>query len=194
MHLLFNIDALLSLFDQSSIAKLNDSQYYLALELCKFLEKKNQDSLYLWTYKDTKAPIVSYLESEYGYNPEHTYWASNPLELLDYIRDTCQVPENKIVFVDYQANKSLPYQTALSKTQYTRIGPLDFIVESESRHYRETKKYISCYAKEFMKLCIMASVIHIDAVRPEGSDEFLQGSCSHLAHSRTVEIHQGMFS
>lgn len=149
MHLLFNIDALLSLFDQSSIAKLNDSQYYLALELCKFLEKKNQDSLYLWTYKDTKAPIVSYLESEYGYNPEHTYWASNPLELLDYIRDTCQVPENKIVFVDYQANKSLPYQTALSKTQYTRIGPLDFIVESESRHYRETKKYISCYAKEF---------------------------------------------
>lgn len=97
----------------------------------------------------TKAPIVSYLESEYGYNPEHTYWASNPLELLDYIRDTCQVPENKIVFVDYQANKSLPYQTALSKTQYTRIGPLDFIVESESRHYRETKKYISCYAKEF---------------------------------------------
>jgi len=106
-------------------------------------------SAYLWTYKDTKAPIVSYLESEYGYNPEHTYWASNPLELLDYIRDTCQVPENKIVFVDYQANKSLPYQTALSKTQYTRIGPLDFIVESESRHYRETKKYISCYAKEF---------------------------------------------
>ena len=149
MHLLFNIDALLSLFDQSSIAKLNDSQYYLALELCKFLEKKNQDSLYLWTYKDTKAPIVSYLESEYGYNPEHTYWGSNPLELVDYIRDTCQVPENKIVFVDYQANKSLPYQTALSKTQYTRIGPLDFIVESESRHYRETKKYISCYAKEF---------------------------------------------
>ena len=71
------------------------------------------------------------------------------MELLDYIRDTCQVPENKIVFVDYQANKSLPYQTALSKTQYTRIGPLDFIVESESRHYRETKKYISCYAKEF---------------------------------------------
>ena len=137
------------MFDQSSIAKLNDSQYYLALELCKFLEKKNQDSLYLWTYKDTKAPIVSYLDSEYGYNPEHTYWASNPLELLDYIRDTCQVPENKIVFVDYQANKSLPYQTALSKTQYTRIGPLDFIVESESRHYRETKKYISCYAKEF---------------------------------------------
>lgn len=161
MHLLFNIDALLSLFDQSSIAKLNDSQYYLALELCKFLEKKNQDSLYLWTYKDTKAPIVSYLESEYGYNPEHTYWASNPLELLDYIRDTCQVPENKIVFVDYQANKSLPYQTALSKTQYTRIGPLDFIVESESRHYRETKKYISCYAKEFANCYMNAYYITV---------------------------------
>ena len=145
----FNIDALLSLFNQNSIAKLNDSRYYLAPELCKFLEKKNQDSLYLWSYNGAKVPIVSYLENEYGYNPEHTYWAINPLELLDYIRDTCQVPENKIAFVDYQANKSLPYQAALSKTQYTRIDPLDFIVESESRHYRETKKYISCYAKEF---------------------------------------------
>lgn len=145
----FNIDALLSLFDQSNITQIDDSPYHLAPELCKFLELKNPDEIYLWSYNGAFAPVVSYLQEKYNYNPEHTYWEPNPLKLLDYIRDTCKVSENNIAFVDYQSNRRLPYQAILSTTYYARIDPLDFLVESESRRYKEIKKYSSCYAKEF---------------------------------------------
>ena len=145
----FNIDALLSLFDHHSITKLNDSKYRLAPELCKFLEQKNPDKIYLWSYNGKFVPIISYLESEYDYNPDHTYGALNPVELLDFIKNECNVSENDITFIDYQSNRFLPYQAALSNTEYTRIDPLDFILKSESQDYKESKEYISCYAKEF---------------------------------------------
>ena len=51
------------------VAKLNDSQYYLALELCKFLEKKNQDSLYLWTYKDSVSSLTTSSKSVMSLRP-----------------------------------------------------------------------------------------------------------------------------
>ena len=69
--------------------------------------------------------------------------------MLDYIRDTESISENNITFVDYKANRTLPYYDVLLETQYMYIDSLDFLVESESRRYRETRKYISCYAKAF---------------------------------------------
>ena len=147
--IVFNIDALLSLSDYNRINSFNNSPYHFSPELRQFLEKKNPDNIYLWSYNGALAPVVSYLQDKYNYNPEHTYWAINPLELLDYLRDTCNVSENDIAFVDYQSNRHLPYQAVLSTTHYARIDPLDFLVESEPRRYKETKKYISCYAKEF---------------------------------------------
>ena len=147
--IVFNIDALLSLSDYNNINSFNNSPFHFSPELRQFLEKKNPDNIYLWSYNGALAPVVSYLQEKYNYNPEHTYWEPNPLKLLDYLRDTCKVSENNITFVDYQSNRCLPYYNILSRTHYIRIDPLDFLVESESRRYKETKKYISCYAKEF---------------------------------------------
>lgn len=147
--IVFNIDALLSLSDYNAITTLNNSPYHFSPELRQFLEKKNPDNIYLWSYNGALAPVISYLQDKYNYNPEHTYWEPDPLKLLDYIRDDRCIPENSIAFVDYKANRKLPYYDVLSETQYMHIDPLDFILESESRRYRETKKYISCYAKTF---------------------------------------------
>ena len=145
--IVFNIDALLSLSDYNDIA--NHSPYHFSPELRQFLEQKNPDNIYLWSYNGTLAPVISYLEEKYNYNPEHTYWEQDPVKLLDYIRDTEYISENSIAFVDYKTNRNLPYYSVLSSTQYMHIDPLDFILESESRRYKETKKYISCYAKTF---------------------------------------------
>lgn len=147
--IVFNIDALLSLSEYGSMNTLNDSPYHFSLELKYLLEKKNPDEIYLWSYDGALAPVISYLQEKYNYNPEHTYWEPNPINLLDYIRDTEFISESNIAFVDYKANGKLPYYDVLLNTQYVSIDPLDFLQESESRRYKETKKYISCYAKAF---------------------------------------------
>lgn len=147
--IVFNIDALLSLSEYGNMNTLNDSPYHFSLELKHILEKKNPDKIYLWSYDGALAPVISYLQEKYNYNPEHTYWEPNPINLLDYIRDTEFISESNIAFVDYKANRKLPYYDVLLNTQYANIDPLDFLQESESRRYKETKKYISCYARAF---------------------------------------------
>ena len=147
--IVFNIDALLSLSEYGSMSALNNSPYHFSLELKHLLEKKNPDEIYLWSYDGTLAPVISYLQEKYNYNPEHIYWEPNPINLLDYIRDMEFISESNIAFVDYKSNRKLPYYDVLLNTQYVSIDPLNFLQKSESRRYRETKKYLSCYAKAF---------------------------------------------
>ena len=109
--IVFNIDALLSLSDYNNMNSFNNSPYHFLPELRQFLGQKNPDNIYLWSYNGALAPVVSYLQDKYNYNPEHTYWEPNPVKLLDYIRDTYNISEDNITSHNW-LNKKHSYPQA----------------------------------------------------------------------------------
>lgn len=68
-----------------------------------FMKKKDLDEIYVWSDSEDMGPANAFAEgfytAEYGYNPNHTRYASNPIEFLNTLRDELGITNDDIVFV-----------------------------------------------------------------------------------------------
>lgn len=80
-----------------------DHEMHPIKPLQDFMTKKDLNEVYIWSDRKDMGPAnafaAGFCTEEYGYNPEHTCYTSNPVDFLDSLCDELDVTNNDIVFI-----------------------------------------------------------------------------------------------